>query len=125
MSLGTFTIAINLLCLFFAFLLGSFVLSMYRRCQPKFYGLLLWAFFLTLSAAFTYGLYTMILDFLVTMKGGHEEARTALSDLAENMKLLAFVVPGLMLGVAANLITDFLQAPSPKDKSQVLTNRCN
>lgn len=87
---------------------------MYRQIQPKFYGLLLWALFLTLSAAFTFGLYSSLLDGFLAMKSTDTQVLAAKSRLVENMRLFAFVVPALMLAVAANLITSFLQAPNPK-----------
>lgn len=48
------------------------------------------------------------------MKSADPNVTAAGSRLAESMRLLSFVVPGLMLGVAVNLITVFLQAPPPR-----------
>lgn len=106
----------NTICLGIAVLIGGFTVFMYRLFQPKFYGLLLWAFFLTLCAALTYGIYTSLLDAFLGMKTIDKEVVLVKSRLADNMRLLAFVVPGLMLGVAVNLITAFIQAPNPRSK---------
>jgi len=104
----------NIICFGIAIMIGGFVIFMYRQFQPKFYGLLLWALFLTLSAAFTYGLYSSMFETFLDMTSTDPEILAAGSRLAENMKLLSFVVPGLMLGVAVNLITTFLQASNPQ-----------
>jgi len=106
----------NVICFGIAIAIGGFVIFMYRQYQPKFYGLLLWALFLTLGAALTYGLYSALLDEFLAMKSADGQILAVKARLADNMRLLAFIVPGLMLGVAANLITSFLQAPSPKEK---------
>lgn len=106
----------NVVCFGIAIAIGGFVIFMYRQCPPKFYGLLLWALFLTLGAALTYGLYSALLEEFLAMKSTDGQIIAVKTRLAENMRLLAFIVPGLMLGVAANLITSFLQAFSPKEK---------
>lgn len=90
------------------------MLLMCRLWQPRFYGLLFWALFLTLGAAMTYGMYTALLEAFGAMKSSDAQVIAASGRLAENMRLLSFVVPGLMLAVAANLITEFLHAPRPQ-----------
>lgn len=102
----------NAICLSVALSIGGFMIFMFRKFQPKFFGLLIWAFFLTLGAALTYGLYSSLLDSFQALKSSDPVITAAGVRLADNMKLLSFVVPGLMLGVAVNLITAFLQAPS-------------
>jgi hypothetical protein len=108
----------NVVCFSVAIGLGAFVLFMYRQMPPKLYGLLLWALILTLGAAFTYGLYSAILDGLLAMQSLDNQVLAVKSRLVENMRILAFIVPALMLAVAANLITSFLQAPSPKKECE-------
>lgn len=118
MSAAGWEIFFNTVCVSVAIAIGGFVMFMYRQWQPKFYGLLLWALFLTLGAALTYGLYSALLDAFLAMKSADGQVVAVKTRLAENMRLLAFLVPGLMLAVAANLITTFLQAPSPKKEPQ-------
>lgn len=114
MNTAGWEVLFNTICFGVALAIGGFVLYMYRQVQPKFFGLLLWALFLSLSAAFTYGLYSSMLEAFQGIKSADPGVTAAGSRLADNMKLLSFVVPGLMLGVAVNLITAFLQAPNPK-----------
>ena len=114
MNTAGWEVLFNTICFGAALAIGGFVLYMYRQFQPKFFGLLLWALFLSLSAAFTYGLYSSMLEAFQAMRSADPGVTAAGSRLADNMKLLSFVVPGLILGVAVNLITAFLQAPNPK-----------
>lgn len=114
MSPEGWEIFFNSICLGLALLLATFVFILYRGFQPKFYGLLFWALFLTLCASLTYGLYSSLLDAFLAMKSTDGAVMAAKTRLSENMRVFAFVVPGLMLAVAANLITTFLQAPKPK-----------
>lgn len=118
MSAEEWEVFFNVVCFGIAIAIGAFVMFMYRQVQPKFYGLLLWALFLTLGAAFTYGLYSSLLDGFLALKSTDGHVLAVKSRLVENMRLLAFVVPALMLAVAANLITTFLQAPSPKKERE-------
>ena len=113
MSAAVWEVIFNSICFGIAIAIGGFTIIMYRQFQPKFYGLLVYAFILTLGAAFTYGLYSDMLDAFLAMKSTGDDVLAAKTHLAENMRLLSFVVPGLMLAVAANLITAFLQAPTP------------
>ncbi|WP_308142542.1 hypothetical protein [Burkholderia pseudomallei] len=112
MSTAEWEIFFNVLCLGISIALGGFMIVMYRLWPPKFYGLLFWALFLTLGAAFTFGLYSSLLDAFLAMKSTDGQVLVARTRLAENMRLLAFAVPALMLSVASNLITSFLQAPA-------------
>lgn len=114
MSATGWEVFFNVVCFGIAIAIGGFVILMYRQCQPKFYGLLLWALFLTLGATLTYGLYSGLVDAFLMMKSTDSQVLAARSHLTENLRLLAFVVPSLMLAVAANLTTSFLQASSPK-----------
>ena len=118
MSAEQWEVFFNVVCFGIAIGIGGFVMFMYRQVQPKFYGLLLWALFLTLAAAFTYGLYSSLLEGFLAMKSTDDHVLAVKSRLSENTRLLAFVVPALMLAVAANLITSFLQAPSPKGEHE-------
>jgi len=104
----------NVICFGIAIGCGGLTILMYRSCQPKFYGLLLWALVLALCAAFTYGLYSSLLVAFLEMKSVDTQVVAASHRLSEKMRLLSFVIPGLMLGVAANLITTFLQIPPRK-----------
>lgn len=114
MSVEGLEVMLNAVCFGIAVAIGGFVIFMYRQCQPRFYGLLVWAAFLVVGAAFTYGLYSALLQELLEMVSKDDEVLAAKNRLAENMRLLVFVVPALMLAVAANLITSFLQATSPE-----------
>lgn len=104
-----FNIAYFGLALFFS----VFVLAGYRAVRPKYYGLLGWALILILCASLLFGLYSGSLDLFLAMKGLKPEEEIVRARLSENLRILVFVVPGVMLGVAANLITQFLNAPSP------------
>ncbi|WP_407971021.1 hypothetical protein ACJ51O_00430 [Burkholderia pyrrocinia] len=115
MSTAGWEIFFNVICFGIAIAIGGFVIVVYRQWPPKFYGLLFWALFLTLGAAFTYGLYSSLFDAFLTMKSADSQILTTKTQLAENMKLLGFIVPALMLSVAGNLITSFLQASGPKE----------
>lgn len=113
MTTAGWEIFFNVICFGVALTMGGFVIYMYREFPPKFFGLLIWALFLSLGAAFTYGLYTSLLEAFMSINSADTDVKAAGSRLADNMRLLSFVVPGLMLGVAVNLITAFLHAPKP------------
>ena len=106
----------NLICLGVALFFGLGVIVVYRAMQPKFYGYLLWALILILSACLTFSLYMDLLEVFQSFRSDDKEVTAAAKRLSENMKLFAFAVPGLMLAVAANLITTFMQAPKPEKK---------
>jgi hypothetical protein len=118
LSSGEAEIFFNGICFGVAILIGGFAIVMYRAWQPKFYGLLIWALFLILGAALTFGLYSSLLESFLAMKSIDKNVLVVRDRLAENVRLLAFVIPGLMLAVAANLITTFMQTPSPEKSSK-------
>ncbi|MBI3524543.1 MAG: hypothetical protein HY066_08435 [Betaproteobacteria bacterium] len=99
-----------------ALLFSVFVLANYRALRPKYYGLLYWALILILCASLLFGLYNGSLDLFLAMKGLKPEEEVVRTRLSENLRILVFVVPGVMLGIAANLITQFLNAPSPSEQ---------
>lgn len=99
-----------------ALLFSFFVLSGYRAIRPRYYGLLWWALILILCASLLFGLYSGSLDLFLAMKGLKPEEEVVRVRLSENLRILVFVVPGVMLAVAANLITQFLNAPSPSEQ---------
>ncbi|GEM_PF-4798478 len=101
---------LNTLFIGLALLLFFIVMIPYRALQPKGYGLLFYALLLTLCACLTYGLYNDELQVLADSIA----SSSVTAKLASNLRILVFVVPGLMLGVAANLITAYLQAPKIK-----------
>lgn len=105
------------LALLFSFL----VLLGYRAIRPRYYGLLLWALFLILCSSLLFGLYSESLDLFLAMKGLKPQEEVVRVQMSENLRILVFVVPGVMLAVAANLITQFLNAPSPSEQDS--TNR--
>jgi len=115
-SIEEWEIFFNVVCFGIILVINGFVLFMYRQTQPKFYRLLFWAVFLTFCSALTYGLYTALLDGFLVMKSTDGHMLAAKSRLVENMRLLALIVPGFMLAIAANLITSFLHPPNKEPK---------
>lgn len=103
----------------FGFALGmaGFVLILYRANRPKYYGLLYWALLLILGASLLFQIYSGSLDLFLEMKNLKPDEEAARRRLTEDLRILVFVVPGVMLGVAANLITQFLNIPSPSERS--------
>jgi Ca2+/Na+ antiporter len=98
-----------------ALLFSFFVLLGYRANRPRFYGLLFWALFLILCSWLLFSLYSESLDLFLAMKGLKPNENAVRIHLSENLRILVFVVPGVMLAVAANLITQFLNASSPSE----------
>lgn len=105
--------------IYFGFALGiaGFVLFLYRLNPPKYYGFLYWAVFLILGASFLFQMYSGSLDLFLEMKNLKPEEEAVRRRLTEDLRILVFVVPGVMLGIAANLITQFLNTPSPSERS--------
>lgn len=123
LSLSGWETLFNAIYFGLALLFSVFVLSGYRALRPKYYGLLCWALILILCAALLFGLYNGSLDIFLAMKGLKPDEEVVRTRLSENLRVLVFVVPGLMLAVAANLITQFLNAPIPsKNENENKTN---
>lgn len=118
MSTAGWEVLSNAICFGVAFLIGGFMIFMYRQYQPRLYGRLVWAGFLILAAAFCYGLYTAMLESFTDMKPSDASMAAASARLAENLKLLAFVVPAVLLGVAVNLVTAFMETPLDGSRNQ-------
>lgn len=102
--------------MYFGFALGIavFVLFLYRVNRPKYYGLLYWALFLILGASFLFQIYSGSLDLFLEMKNLKPDEEVVRRRLTEDLRILVFVVPGILLGVAANLITQFLNTGVPQ-----------
>lgn len=98
-------------------LVTFFIFVGIKAKQPKYYGLLIWAFFLILCASFFVGLYGESLEALQASVAKLPEEVEVKKNLISNLKILVFIVPGVMAAVAANLITEFLLRgkPSPKN----------
>ena len=99
-----------------ALLVSLPILVFYRHLRPKYYGFLYWALVLILAAAVLFQLYGGSLDLFLAMKGLKPDEEAVRTHLTEDLRILVFVVPGVMLGVAANLITQFLNAPHPSER---------
>lgn len=108
----------NIIYFGFALLFSLFILFGYRHLRPRFYGLLYWALVLILCASFLFQLYSGSLDVFLAMKGLKPDEEAVRLRLSEDLRILAFVVPGVMLGVAANLITQFLNTPNPSEQQE-------
>ena len=88
---------------------GLFVIFMYKKWQPIYYGYLMWSLVLMLFAAFLFGLYTLSIN-QIGMINNYESLK---QNLLHNLSILIFVVPGVMLAVSANLLTEFLKLKKP------------
>ena len=79
------------------------------------------AFFLILFASALFDLYDNLHNIFLEMYGLTPEEKAVVTRLTENLNILRLVVPAVMLGVAANLITIFLHSlESNGDKSPPL-----
>jgi hypothetical protein len=83
----------------------------YRTFRPKYYGLLGWSLILILCASLLFGLYSESLEQFFALTGLKADEEIVRTRLSANLRVLTFIVPGIMLGIAANLITQFLNAP--------------
>lgn len=109
-------------CIYYglAFILSGFVLYFY----PQFHHDLFWGVVLILFASLLFGLYGESFEaFRVTKDALKPEEEAVRISLSENLRILAFVVPAVMLGVAVNLITQFLNASRYSYKAMVLLKR--
>ena len=100
-----------------AFFLSAYVLVLYRAHRPKYYGPLYWAVFLILCASLLFGLYNGSLNAFLSTQGLKPDEEAVRTRLTENLRVLIFVVPVVMLAIAANLITQFLNAPSRSERN--------
>ncbi len=107
-----------------AFILSGLVLYFYPQCHHKFADLLC-AVILIFFASFLFGLYSGLSEVFHIMKGDglRSEEEAVRIHLIEDLRVLVLVVPAVMLGVAANLITQFLNASRDNDKMRVLLER--
>jgi hypothetical protein len=74
---------------------------------------LIGALYLLWTASVLFGLYD---DSIKAFKGIHSlelDEKVMITSLVENLGTLQFIVPAVMLGVAINLITEFLKTSSP------------
>ena len=84
----------------------------YKDCI-RHYCLLIGALYLLWTASVLFGLYD---DSIKAFKGIHSlelDEKVMINSLVENLGTLQFIVPAVMLGVAINLITEFLKTTSP------------
>lgn len=114
----------NVIYFGFALVVAFFVLIGYRAYRPKYYGLLYWALVLILGASFLFQMYSGSLDVFLEMKNLKPDEEVIRKNLSEDLRILVFVVPGVMLGVAANLITQFLNTPKPSESKNQNGNPC-
>ena len=113
LSLSTWELIFNLAYFGLALVVAALIIYLYRAMRPKFYGFLYWSLVLILAASFFFGLYTITLDGFFSIQGLDSEEVASRTRLSTNVRILAFVVPGVMLAIAANLITQFLNTPKP------------
>jgi hypothetical protein len=100
---------------------GAFVvvfcfLIVHRANNPKYYGLIFSAMMLILGAALLFQMYNGSLEIFLAMTNLKPDEEVVRKSLTENLRILIFVVPVVMLAVAANLITQFLNTPKPSTK---------
>jgi len=94
--------------------LGGLVIFMCKWKKLVYYGYIFWGVILIFFAACLLNFYSASLKLFidVTLSTTSEEA--VRKNLIENLEILVFIVPGVMLAVAANLITDFLKLDNPQ-----------
>ncbi len=85
----------------------------YKVKQPKYYGLLLWAFVLIIFASFFVGLYGDALEAFQSTAAENFDEEKLKENMISSLKILVFIVPGVMVAIAANLITEFLLTTKP------------
>lgn len=99
-----------------ALVISLFVVVGYKSKPPKYYGLLYWALTLILGASFLFGLYNGSLEAFLEIRGLKAEEAAVRTRLTDNLRTLVFVVPGVMLAIAANLITQFMNTQAPSER---------
>jgi hypothetical protein len=118
-SLSDWETFVNVTNFGLAFIIGAIPLTLYRSGSKLMD--LLYAILLILGASLLFGLYTESYDMFRAAWGLKPEEEVVRTRLTENLHILVFIVPGVMLAVAANLITSFLSARPPlkrnRDKS--------
>lgn len=90
------------------------VLLLYKAKQPVYYGFLFWGFTLILCACFFLGLYGESLEVFMASRTTTQEEVLVRDRLVSSLKILVFIVPGVVAGIAANLLTEFLLREKPK-----------
>ena len=73
---------------------------------------------LILCASLLFGLYSESRDMFLAARDLKSDEEVVRTNLAETLYVLALVIPAVMLGVAANLITHFLVAPPPLKRNR-------
>ncbi|WON72888.1 hypothetical protein [Nitrosospira sp. Is2] len=84
----------------------------YKDCV-RHYCPLIGALYLLVSASGLFGLYD---DSINAFNGIHSlelDEKVVIASLVENLRALKFIIPVVMVGVAVNLITEFLKTSSP------------
>jgi divalent metal cation (Fe/Co/Zn/Cd) transporter len=81
--------------------------------QPKYYGLLFWAIIILIAASFFFGLYGNWLEVFTKSSATSDIEKEVKNDLISTLKILVYIVPGVMAAVASNLITEFLLRDKP------------
>ena len=84
----------------------------YKDCV-RHYCPLVGALHLLVSASALFGLYDDSLNAVNDLRSLELDEKVVIASLVENLRALKFVVPVVMVGVAVNLITEFLKTSSP------------
>ncbi len=90
------------------------ILFFYKTRQPIYYGFLVWGLGFIFCACFFLGLYGESLETFMASKTTTLEDVLVKERLVSNLKILVFIVPGVMAGIAANLLTEFLLREKPR-----------
>lgn len=110
-----FNIAYTLITLLISF----FIFYFYKILQPKYYGLLFFAAFIAVISCFFLGFYNNALELFnhaVTSTPIEENIKT---DMVQSLKVLVFIVPGIMAAVSANLVTEFMLKRNPSSNKRL------
>ena len=90
------------------------ILFLYKAKQPVYYGFLVWGFSMIFCACVFLGFYSESLDAFIATKTITPDELHVKERLISNLKILVFIVPGVMAGIAANLLSEFLLREKPK-----------
>ena len=95
-------------------LVSLVILVLYKAKQPVYYGFFIWGFMLIVSACLFLGLYGESLETFMASRTTTPDEVLVKERMVSNLKILVFIVPGVMAGIAANLLTEFLLREKPK-----------
>jgi hypothetical protein len=109
-------ILFNVIYIGIGFFIGTIPLALYRPGSRLLD--LICAIMLILGASLLFGLYSESRDIFLAARDLKPDDEVVRTNLSQTLYILALVVPAVMLGVAANLITAFLFAGPPLKRNR-------